>query len=156
MNELQSLTIVLQLIFLATSAIAPQLLAEEDHIQIDLNGSIDSLKERWHRINGYVRALIFIPIILLSGLPGMMLAGGWLAYVLGFLVMLFGGALNLSYHWIVFDYHLNHLRRLVDYIGKNAKTDRFLVKHPKAKTTAIFVSSAAYLIAVILFLISLR
>lgn len=143
MNTIQEITIFGQALFIGASFLAPKLLAEEDHIQIDLNYSLDTFKARWHKVNSLVRFLMFFPLALFAVTPAAWLGKQW---ILALFLAAASGALNLAFHWLVFDKELNRLRGLApDYIGQNAGTDRFLAKHPKAKPAAMIAAILIYL-----------
>lgn len=142
MNKIQAITLFTEAAFLAVSIYAPFILAKKDAIQIELNGSLDTLKKDWHRVNGLIRFLMFAPAALFAVLPAAIFGGRPFLAILLFISSLL---MNIALHWILFDRELNRLRKKpVDYIGENADSDHYLKKNPNAKVQAFIVSCFAF------------
>jgi hypothetical protein len=125
--------IVDHFLLLILAAAYPIFAAKKDHIQIEANGSFDSLKSDWHKINVYIRVLIFgvaaaLPV---QSVPTLVVS---LAY------LLFSSAL----HWLIFDYVLNKLRGLDPwYQGQNAESDKYAT--PRNKYLVLGITGLLYL-----------
>lgn len=141
------LFVIGQVISLAISYFYPYILAAKDAIQIEMNGSFDTLKKRWHRLNVIIRILNFAPLQLLAVLPLALIEGMYWRAALVYGAMMF---LSNAWHWLAFDKTLNQLRGLgALYIGNNAESDLFLKKHPNAKRTALIAGVSLYICSVI-------
>jgi hypothetical protein len=103
----------------------PYLAAKKDAIQIEANGSFDSLKKVWHSVNVLIRVAAFGSLGIAADAP--------VSWLLGF--QLQGAAVLLAYYlfsaaifWLLFDYRLNTLRGLEPgYVGQNADADKLIM-----------------------------
>ena len=133
------------------AVVYPWLAAKKDYIQIELNGSYDSLKKAFHNVNVLIRALVF-------GSVGFL--GSFAMYDLtlkAFVFVLFYGILSVFSFWFVFDTRLNKLRgRELGYIGLNAKTDNIMLSIYPNKTTnqAAKIQRLSLWVKILLFVLS--
>lgn len=149
MNNIFISTLIGQVICLAVSFILPFLMAKDDAIEIELNGSFDSLQKRWHKVSVETRILIFGSLSTVSLMPAVVDGHIFEALALAFAFGLFSTAL----HWFVFDRKLNKLRGLdPDYVGKNAETDNYVRRFTASEITRmkhqlICIGAVAYLVS---------
>lgn len=150
MNSLFYTTAIGQMICLAVAFALPVLMAEDDAIEIELNGSIDSLAKYWHKTSSVTRAIVIGSLGVASLLPAALMGGYW--FESGSMLFAYG-LLAIALHWVIFDLKLNRLRGLADdYNGKTADLDQYLAKFAAAEITrlkrqTLCVASAAYLAA---------
>lgn len=124
MNYILETTALGQAICLAVAFILPSFLAKDDAIEIELNGSLNTLGKKWHFNSATTRAIVFAALIITSLLPAVVMAGIWFESLL---VALAYALVSVSWHWFVFDRKLNKLRGLdVEYVGENSEADLFL------------------------------
>lgn len=134
---------------LTLAVVYPWLAAKKDAIQIEVNGSFDSLKAEWHKVNVWIRVAAFGCIGVSGntelGLQGLAVAFGYFSFA-------------AAIFWLLFDYRLNTLRGLEPgYVGANADADA-LIKWlamrlnytmeeagKRIKWAAFFVTSLMYL-----------
>jgi hypothetical protein len=99
---------------LVLAIVYPWLAAKKDAMQIIANGSLDSLKADWHRVNVWIRITAFGCLGLAADVQHPLVG---LAYFI----------LAAAIFWLLFDYRLNILRGLEPgYIGANADADRLI------------------------------
>lgn len=99
---------------LLLAVVYPLLAAQKDFIQIDANGSIDSLKADWHRINVWIRVAAFGCLAVAANTEHWWVAPAYFA-------------LSAAIFWLLFDYRLNILRGLEPgYVGNNSDADRLI------------------------------
>lgn len=146
MNQTLGFFLIAQAICLVLFYLYPEVLAKKDAIQIEANGRLDTLKKEWHRLNVIIRLMNVLPLGLLSVLP-LLMEG---IYVNALAVYVSLACFQNAWHWYQFDKRLNQLRGLDGfYLGKNAKSDLFMIKYPRAKPVALIVSGLAYICSVI-------
>lgn len=144
MNYIFEVTLAGQVVCLAVAFILPYLMAKDDAIEIELNGSFDSLKANWHQVSAIMRFTIFTALGTLSLLPAALILDLWIQAFTAFVSY---GFLAISLHWYIFDRKLNQLRGLnTDYIGINAEIDKLIHKEQTVlKLISLAVSAFCYL-----------
>lgn len=124
--KLATVFLIGQIIRLIPSFAYPLLAAIKDFIQIESNGKFDSLKERFHAVNVWIRVLVFVSIGLAVDVPIIILSG---AYIKGAVAFVSYELLTACLFWNLFDERLNSLRNLPKgYVGQNAWIDQYMIK----------------------------
>lgn len=140
----------------AFAIIFPGVFANQNAVQIDENGSLDSNKDYWHKMNVWIWVMCTTPLAIMPMLPVFLVLKAM--YFLAFSWMVIYAIWSRSVYWLLFDRRLNRvMNRPDDYLGENSKVDLHFKDAKdiiKKKLYLVAVTTFVYLVITGIFIVS--